>query len=95
MDFSVLYGKKKILNDETAFLSIGIGPGLIKGHRHGKLTDCCSHERIPFQTLGLSFEAQAFITSRYVGFGTYLFANVNNEWNVYGFLFCLQFGKLK
>ena len=95
MDFSILYGRKKFFTDQAALVSAGFGPGFITGHRHGKPLGCCLFEDILFNALGLSLEAQAFLTARRFGLGTYLFANFNTEWNVYGFLLCLQFGKIR
>ena len=94
LDYSFLYGLS-IIHGEMGYVSAGIGIGLVKGRRHGKTIGYEKFAVLPFEQIGMPLEVQAFVTTPYFGFGPYFFANINRSWNTYGWLFCLQFGKLQ
>jgi len=94
LEYSFLFGLS-LIRGEMGYISAGIGIGFVRGRRHGRVIDYEKFQVLPFKQIGMPLEVQAFITTPYFGFGPYFFANINRGWSTYGYLFCLQFGKLQ
>ena len=97
-DISLLYGR--CYKSDMFFLSLETGLSKVGGLNRGvKISDDGAegdvYERCYFNTIGVPFAMQAFIMTPYIGFGAYVFANVNNKNSYAGFLICLQVGKIQ
>ena len=99
LDYSLLFGK--VLKEGAyGYCSASLGIGMAKGLRRGKFlgepgVESYEYEKLPFKYIGFTIDTQLFITTPFMGFGLYLFTNINDERTYYGYLFCLQIGKLR
>ncbi len=97
-DVSVLYGR--CYKSTRFFASASAGLGRVRGMRRGDLLGCsgmenCHYERLDFSTVGLALDSQLFMQAPFIGFGIYLFGNINAEESFAGFLVSFQFGYTK
>jgi len=86
-EISLMYG---FLNKHRfRFISFAFGLGLVNAEErnHNELND--------IKEIGISVETQMFLTLPGLGIGIYGFGNLNRKWISYGFLVCLQLGKLR
>ena len=101
-DIGILVGL--ITKSESAMASIAVGICNVEGDRYvevARFPEGAPHPYIGeearhFQTTGFPIETQLFLTPLPVmGFGLYSFVNFNQVKSYYGFLICLQLGKLR
>ena len=97
-DISLLYGR--CCKSDMFFLSLETGLSKVGGLNRGvkiihEGAEGDVYERRYFNTIGLPFAMQTFIMTPYIGFGAYVFANVNNKNSYAGFLICFQIGKIQ
>lgn len=81
---SLLYGYV-LSHGKYGYISTAAGIGYIKG----------IEDKTSFTNASLPLEAQFMVTTPLIGFGVTTFANVNSIQVYYGWLFNLQFGKLR
>jgi hypothetical protein len=98
-EYSMLYGMD-LLDGEYGYCAISSGISVIKGIKRGKWLgvpgeESYEYEKLTFRNIGFPIDIHLFFTAPILGFGIYLFSNINSKQNFYGWLMCLQFGKLK
>ena len=96
-DFGLLIGLTSIRTEWHSSVAIGIA--MVSGYRDNSglfsFGDVESRHHIS-PKIGLPIEAQLFLRpTDSMGFGAYLYANINAEQPFGGITFCLQFGKLR
>jgi len=77
-----------------------IGVGFVKGIKRGVWLgepgiESSEHKKISYTIIAFPVDAQLFLISKYIGFGCYLFGNINKEKSFGGFLLCMQIGKIQ
>ena len=97
IDTSFLFGR--CIKSHYYYISLSTGPGFIRGVERGKFlgdpgVESYEHEELPFKTIGVSLDLQLFIITPIIGFGGYLFYNINTEQSYFSLLVCLQFGHI-
>ncbi len=93
-EVSVLYGISA--KGRVGYASIGAGIGLVRNVLyHDGWLSTKGHKQNLYTGPGIPLESQLFLTTRYVGIGLLLLANINPHDSYVGYLLSLQAGKLK